>query len=181
MRTNYNYISYADKLDQYVENEHLIPYRLHPNARYRNNCYYWISAEEKWFKVEEVQYIFNIGSKPMLDHVQVMWMDKLQAYLCTDLNIYDFRLERDKFGIRGYNTLVNQGISFAGAEIEYWMFKHHITFINEKFKEFWKYIDRNNKYHIEADRYYYIFAEEQNGIYTNVKFILDPSRKKFKR
>lgn len=173
-------ITYAEKLDYYVKNYNLIPYRLHPKARYRTNCYYWIAMEEKWFKVEEVEYCFNNRTNPILDHVQIMWMDHLQGYICTDLCIYDFRLEKDKFNIRGLKTLVNTNESYSGAEIEYWLFVHDISIMDDKYTEFWKYIDRDSESHIDSNRFYYIYAKEDSkGNYYNVYFKLDPTRHKF--
>ena len=178
-----NKISYTDKLDYYVRHYNLIPYRLHKNARYRNNCFYWIDYENKWFKVEEVEYDFS-KPIPLLDHVQVLWMDNLQGYISTDLSIYDFRLGKDKYNIRERKCIVNVDESFAGGEIEYWLFIHNITFLDEKYEEFWKYLDLYSRIRIDPSKYYFIIADEikVNGVekYKNVKFIEDPTRTKFR-
>lgn len=173
-------VSYGEKLDRYVRNEHVIPYRLHPNARYRRNCYYWDSWEDKWFKVEDVQYDFSTPPIPTLDHVQTRDKDGLLSWITTDLTIFDFRLERDKFNIRNEN-IINSKQSFAGGEIEYWFFKHDITSFNEKYQEFWKYLDPNSICKVDPNKYYFITAKEVNGVYRNVKFTIDPTQEKFKK
>jgi hypothetical protein len=173
-------ITYADKLDEYVELEDLIPYRLHPRARYRNNCYYWIDYENKWFKVTEVLYDFKGSSTPMLDHVIVTYTDGTSSYICTDLTIYDFRLERDKYEIRN-KEIINSEESFAGGEIEYWFFKHHITSFDPEYKEFWKFFDISSGLRIEPNKFYFIRADVVDDVYTNVRFINDPTREKFRK
>lgn len=174
-------ITYAEKLDYYVKTRNLIPYRLHPKARYRNRCFYWIANEGKWFRVEEVEYNFADRANPILDHVIIVWMDNMQGYICTDLCIYDFRLEKDKFGIRNLDTLINTDESYTGAEIEYWFFVHDIDFLDDKYSEFWKYINRESKCCIDPNRYYYIYAEEdKDNNYRKVIFELDPIKRKFK-
>lgn len=170
-------ISYTEKLDKYVEKENLIPYRLHKNARYRTNCYYWIDYDRKWFRVDEVEYDFSTAI-PTLGHATVEWMDGLWAYICTDLTIYDFRLERDKYNIRNMD-IINSEESFAGGEIEYWLFKHKVNFIEKKYKGFQKYFDRSGNSAIDSSKYYFIKADLVNGEYKNVKLILDTEHEKF--
>ena len=173
-------ITYTEKLDYYVRTQNLIPYRLHPRARYRNHCFYWIANEDKWFRIEEVEYSFADRSNPILDHIIVTWMDRLQGYICTDLCIYDFRLEKDKFCIRDLETLINTDDSYTGAEIEYWFYIHDIDFHDDKYSEFWKYLSRDSDCRIEASKYYYIYAKEIDGTYTDIIFELDPIKRKFK-
>lgn len=174
-------ITYTEKLDKYVKSNNLIPYRLHSNARFRNNCYYWISYDNQWLKVEEVLYNFNFKPYPMLDHIIARYQDGTYSYICTDLTIYDFGLEKDKYNIRDKETIINCNESFSGGEIEYWFFVHNITSLDKKYKEFWKFFDTFSSYRIESYKYYYIKATVKNGVYTKVKFVLDKSKEKFRR
>lgn len=174
-------VTYTEKLDKYVISDNIIPYRLHKNSRFRKNCYYWISYDNQWLKVEEVLYNFNVRPNPLLDHVIAKYQGGAVSYICTDLTIYDFMLEKDKYNIRSKSTIINCNESFSGGEIEYWIFRHNITSIDPKYREFWKFLDTFSKYRIESDKYYYIKASEKNGVYTNVRFILDKSREKFRR
>lgn len=172
-------VSYGKKLDQYVKSNNYIPYRLHPNARYRNNCYYWSNYDDMQFKVEEVQYDFYTSPKPILDHVIIRYQDGFRAWSCTDLSILDFRLEKDKYDIKD-KDIINSKLSFSGGEIEYWFFIHDIQFY-DKYKGFWKYIDPNSESRIDPNKFYFIVAEERYGNFVGIKFILDTTQEKFKK
>lgn len=175
-------ITYTEKLNRYVKSDNLIPYRLHKNARFRNNCYYWISYDDQWMKVEEVLYNFNFYPNPLLDHIIARSQDGNVSYICTDLSINDFRLEKDKYNIRNKENIINCNESFSGGEIEYWLFIHDITSLNKKYREFWKYLSVSGKDRIDSNKYYFIKADiSDNEIYTNVKFIHDRTREKFRR
>ena len=172
-------ISYADKLDEFVISDNLIPYRLHPNARYRTNCYYWISWECQWLKAEEVVYDFK-PPKPMLDHIIAKFKDGNVSWLCTDLSIYDIRLEKDIYEIRN-NEIINSDESFSRGEIEYWFFRNGITFIRKQYHEFQKFFDPQSELKLDPDKFYYIKADRRKCNYVNVRIELDPTREKFKK
>ena len=171
-------ISYGDKLDKYVEAMNIIPYRLHRNSRYRTNCFYWIDYERSWFKVEEVEYNFDT-TPPQLDHVTVSWMDGNRAWLCTDLTMYDFRLEKDKYKIAD-QKIINSDKSYVGGEIEYWLFRHHANFIQRKWRGFQKYFDPYSELCVDPNKFYFVKARKSGrGQYSYVELILDPTCEKF--
>jgi hypothetical protein len=173
-------VTYTEALDKFVKSDYLIPYRLHPNARYRTNCYYWIAWENRWFKAEEVLYDFKGSAIPILDHVITRYDDGTSSYICTDLTIYDFRLEKDKFDVRS-QEIINSANSYAGGEIEYWFFIHNINFVSGKYKNFWEYLEPYGKNRIDPSKFYFVKADMVNDMYINIRFILDPTKEKFKK
>ena len=113
---------YNPDLDRYVKESHSIPYRLHVNARYRNNCYYWSSYWSKWFKVIEAEYDFSYDI-PKFIGAEIRWSDGGYGYTTSDLTKDDFRIELDNEKIYRQD-IFNNDQSYTGAEVEYWFFMH---------------------------------------------------------
>lgn len=168
---------YNEDLDRYVRDSYSIPYRLHMNSRYRNNCYYWSSYWSKWFKVIEAEYDFSFP-KPKFVGGIVQWSDTGMGYITTDLTTEDFRLELDNDRIR-HDRLINSGISYTGAEIEYWFF---INKIEEKnpilYQKFKRFITPGQSM-LNPMKYYFLSMKVINGNIQKVKAKPDKSKVKF--
>ena len=168
---------YNCDLDRYCRDSYSIPYRLHVNSRYRNNCYYWSTYWSKWFKVIEAEYDFSFDP-PKFIGATVQWSDCGMGYITSDLTTEDFRIELDNERIR-CEEIINSNESYTGAEIEYWFF---VNKIEEKdpilFQKFKRFITPGQSM-LNPMKYYFLSMKEYKGNICKVKVIPDKSKVKF--
>lgn len=162
----YKVITYGNKkLDQYVEERHIIPYSLSPKDRFEKNNYYFIDFNGKIIKVLFVKY-YRSGE---LEGLEVKYNNNMHSYICTDIDPgYDYLLKKD------YNDLfkkdiINDGLIHTGAEIKYWFFMNKISCFDKKYRGFWKLVDPYSPRCISDYNKYFLTADIDSDVYFNCR------------
>lgn len=151
-----------------IRKEKIIPYRVTPRVKYEANKWYYNDYWRQCFKIISVGYT-NAG---FLDEAYIKWDDGNYGLICTDLDICDFRLEKDRNKIYKDN-IVNSDKFYSGAEIVYWFFMNNINCSNEKYNGFWKYVDTHSAHRLSDTTRYKVKAiyDEKTDTYKECKII----------
>ena len=173
--------TYNGILDNRIKREKIIPYGIFPNTKYRSGKWYYNSNENMIFKVITPSYS-NTGE---LESIYIKSDDGYYSLICTPLNFYtDYILVKDS-GSLYEDCIINNNKSYSGAEIIYWFYMNDITFEDNKYNGFWKYIDRYSMYKInDYGKYFLYMNTDKLGDHCSIvkdNSITDRHRKVIKR
>lgn len=155
-------------LEKQVRSKKVIPYIVYPTDVYRKNKWYFSLYYNIIFKILDLEY-----KDGRLESAYIVSDDCNYSMICTDLDSNeDYSISRDRRSIYKMD-IINHQESFTGAEIVYWFFMNDIDIFNEKYSEFWKYVDRYSKDRVVDRQRYFLRAKLLGGKYVDCKLIKD--------
>ena len=162
--------SYDGALERKVKEYKIIPYRILPEDKYRVGKWYYIGYDNLLIKVTDVVY-----DQKRLDYIIYRTNDGLRGTLTNPLTFgEDYIIKWDQNEVYKVDDIVNTDISYTGAEIAYWFFMNDIDIHNQKYKDFWGYVDTFSKHRIDDKKRYCLKAAKYNPEkYTRCRIVAD--------
>lgn len=164
------YRIYSDKLEKFLreENHQYIPRKIKSNENLKIYKRYWDAFSDTYYKIEK---IYNVED---VEYYSVKYLDSMFGEISFPVDFdYTYELMVDKNNLDKID-IINNKISYSGAEIKYWFFINNIDLGSEIYNKFWPFIDPNSKSVISDDKYYFIFATlNKKGQYRDCKVSLD--------
>lgn len=166
MNSRINY-SFNNHLENQIRYRKFIPYTVYPNDKYKRKQWYYSSYDNQIFKILEVKY----SQDGQLEYAYIRSVDKLYSLIVSDLSNEDYLLEKDSNNIYKKN-IINSTTPYTGAEIFYWFFMNNITSFDKKYKNFWRFVDRNSCSRLsELSKYFLTADKDKDGNYINCKIM----------
>ena len=160
---------YPPKLEEFIkENTCYIPRLIRFDEHLKMYHRYWRISQSEYFKVYQ---IYDVEGD---EYYSVKYMENLTGELSFPIdknNIYELLYDRRLIGEVPF--IINNRISYSGAEIRFWFFIKKIDLDSRRFNGFWSYLDPLSKSAISDDKYYYLFGRDIDGEFRDCKVSLD--------
>ena len=155
MDKNITYSDINTDIDEKIKKKKVIPYSIFPGDRFKKGKWYYSRFYDNFFKILDVKYSEN----GKLEIAYIITDNNMYSVITTDLCTDDLLLEKDKKNIYKSN-IFNTNIPYTGAEIKYWFFVNNIDCFNQKYINFWKFVDRFSEYCLDDKKKYRCYANQ---------------------
>lgn len=155
MDKNITYSDINTDIDEKIKKKKVIPYSIFPGDKFRKGKWYYSRFFNDFFKVLEVEY----AEDGRLEEAYIISDKNRYSLITTDLCTDDLILEKDSKNIYK-SDIFNTNIPYTGAEIRYWFFIHDIDCFNQKYGNFWKYVDRYSEYCLDDRKKYRCYGNQ---------------------
>lgn len=155
---------YPSDLEKYLSKKDYIyiPRQLKQDEGLKIYKRYWSIYESINYKVDQI-----FTDKNNIEYYNVKYSGLFFGTITYPVKD-TYELMIDKNNIKSLDNIINTNRMYSGAEIKFWFYiKNNLN--SEKFNGFLSFLDPNSKNQISDNKMYYLYANEQNGIYKDCK------------
>lgn len=165
---------YPQKLEELVKDNKYIIRKLAPGEKLKRYHRYWCTYSESFFKVID---IYNIDE---YEYYTIKYQNTLYGEITYPDNEIIYELLIDYHNIASINDIVNNRISYTGAEIKHWFVMNQDKLLSEKYENFYPFLTVFSKSQISDDKSYFLYADKSDNVYKDCKVSLDKIKEKKK-